>query len=148
MPPLLDLGLQGHVALVTGANHGIGAATALILASHGAAVVVSNLRIPDPGESAAYRRSSAMGAEHVLTTSAEKVGRAVALEADLGDVLNEERTPGRTSVHLVRRTPDRGSMRGGCVAAHQKVEVLVTVPAPAARSERRGWCAIGGIFRA
>jgi len=47
-----NLGLQGHVALVTGANHGIGAATALILASHGAAVVVSYLRIPDPGESA------------------------------------------------------------------------------------------------
>jgi 3-oxoacyl-[acyl-carrier protein] reductase len=72
MPLLLDLGLKGHVALVTGANHGIGAATALILASHGAAVVVSYLRIPDPGESAgpeAYRRS-----------------RAIALEADLGDV--------------------------------------------------------------
>ena len=84
-----NLGLQGHVALVTGANHGIGAATALILASHGAAVVVSYLRIPDPGESAgpeAYRRSRAMDAEHVLTTIAEKGGRAIALEADLGDV--------------------------------------------------------------
>src|SRR4249920_261491 len=89
MPLLLDLGLQGHVALVTGANHGIGAATALILASHGAAVVVSYLRIPDPGESAgpeAYRRSRAMDAEHVLTSIAEKGGRAIALEADLGDV--------------------------------------------------------------
>ena len=85
----VNLGLQGHVALVTGANHGIGAATALILASHGAAVVVSYLRIPDPGESAgpeAYRRSRAMDAEHVLTTIAEKGGRAIALEADLGDV--------------------------------------------------------------
>src|SRR6188472_2252248 len=89
MPLLLDLGLQGHVALVTGANHGIGAATALILASHGAAVVVSYLRIPDPGEPAgpeAYRRGRAMDAEHVLTTIAEKGGRAIALEADLGDV--------------------------------------------------------------
>ena len=89
MPLPLDLGLQGHVALVTGANHGIGAATALILASHGAAVVVSYLRIPDPGESAgpeAYRRGRAMDAEHVLTTIAEKGGRAIALEADLGDV--------------------------------------------------------------
>ena len=89
IPPVTDAGLQGHVALVTGANHGIGAATALILASHGAAVVVSYLRIPDPGESAgpeAYRRNRAMDAEHVLTTIAEKGGRAIALEADLGDV--------------------------------------------------------------
>jgi 3-oxoacyl-[acyl-carrier protein] reductase len=89
MPPLLDLGLQGHVALVTGANHGIGAATALILASHGAAVVVSYLRIPDPGESGgpeAYRRSRAMDAEQVLTAIAGKGGRAIALEADLEDV--------------------------------------------------------------
>jgi 3-oxoacyl-[acyl-carrier protein] reductase len=50
MPPPFDL--QGHVALVTGANHGIGAATAVTLASCRAAVVVSYLRIPDPGDAA------------------------------------------------------------------------------------------------
>jgi 3-oxoacyl-[acyl-carrier protein] reductase len=42
--------LRGHVALITGANHGIGAATAKVLASRECAVMVSYLRIPDPGE--------------------------------------------------------------------------------------------------
>ena len=35
--------LKGHIALVTGANHGIGAATARTLASCGAAVVLNYL---------------------------------------------------------------------------------------------------------
>jgi hypothetical protein len=47
-PPPFDL--QGHVALVTGGNHGIGGATVLSLASCGAAVVVSFLHVPGPGE--------------------------------------------------------------------------------------------------
>ena len=68
MPLLLNLGLQGHVALVTGANHGIGAATAVILASHGAAVVVSYLRIPDP-ESRRDRRRTVGAAPWTLSTS-------------------------------------------------------------------------------
>lgn len=81
--------LHGHVALVTGANHGIGAATARTLASCGAAVVVSYLRIPDPGEMAGpelYRRNRAGDASHVATSIAEQGGRAIAVEADLSDV--------------------------------------------------------------
>ena len=79
--------LQNHVALVTGANHGIGAATARLLASCGAAVVVSYLRIPDPGDAAVpelYRHHRALDAAAVLTVIQAEGGR-VALEADLAD---------------------------------------------------------------
>ena len=44
--------LSGRVAIITGANHGIGAACAVALAGRGAAVLVTYLRIedvPDPG---------------------------------------------------------------------------------------------------
>jgi 3-oxoacyl-[acyl-carrier protein] reductase len=81
--------LAGHVALITGANHGIGAAAARELAARGAAVVVSYLRIPDLPDAtspAAYRRHRAMDAAPVLTHIREKGGRAVAIEADLADV--------------------------------------------------------------
>jgi 3-oxoacyl-[acyl-carrier protein] reductase len=46
----MNTSLRGHVALVTGANHGIGASTAKTLAERGAAVVLTYLRIPDPGD--------------------------------------------------------------------------------------------------
>src|ERR1022692_489171 len=42
-PPAMDYGLQGRVALVTGAASGIGAATAELFASMGARVVASDL---------------------------------------------------------------------------------------------------------
>ena len=86
--------LRGHVALITGANHGIGAATARTLAACGASVLVSYLRIPDPGNAAVpetYRRNRAMDASDVVAAITARGGRAVAIEADLA----EAETPGR-----------------------------------------------------
>jgi NAD(P)-dependent dehydrogenase (short-subunit alcohol dehydrogenase family) len=63
-------GLEGRVALVTGASRGIGRGIALELAAHGAAVAVN------------YRRGEAEAAEVVAAIEAEG-GRAVAVQASL-----------------------------------------------------------------
>jgi 3-oxoacyl-[acyl-carrier protein] reductase len=50
----------GHTAIVTGVNHGIGAATAQALARRGCAVLCTFLRVDDPadpGEVIAYLAS-------------------------------------------------------------------------------------------
>lgn len=86
--------LDGHVALITGANHGIGAETAKALAACGASVLVSYLRVCDPvdsGVSDAYRLNRARNADHVLDAIRSSGARAVALEADLHDA----EAPGR-----------------------------------------------------
>ncbi|HUL85452.1 MAG TPA: SDR family oxidoreductase [Actinomycetota bacterium] len=66
--------LRGHVALVTGANHGIGAATAQALGVRGAGVLLSWLRSdaqPSAGDAEARIRSAG--------------GRAATIEIDLTD---------------------------------------------------------------
>jgi 3-oxoacyl-[acyl-carrier protein] reductase len=86
--------LHGHVALVTGANHGIGAATARALAARRAAVLVSYLRIPDPGDRggpALYRNNRASDASQVLATIKKSGGTVVAIEADLSEAGTAER---------------------------------------------------------
>ena len=90
----MSTSLQGHVALVTGANHGIGAATARALAERGAAVVASYLRIADPGNRGGpevYRRNRASDASLVSAAVEERGGRVVTLEADLSDAGVPER---------------------------------------------------------
>jgi 3-oxoacyl-[acyl-carrier protein] reductase len=76
----------GHTAIVTGANHGIGAATAEALARRGCAVLCSFLRLDDPHDPAipqAHRDRRAAGAEEVVARIQAAGGRAVAVEADL-----------------------------------------------------------------
>jgi 3-oxoacyl-[acyl-carrier protein] reductase len=77
-----------HTAIVTGANHGIGAATAVALGRRGCAVLCTFLRIEDPadpGTPQAYRDHWMRDAEPVAAQIRAGGGRAVAVEADLTD---------------------------------------------------------------
>jgi 3-oxoacyl-[acyl-carrier protein] reductase len=79
---------RSHTAIVTGANHGIGAATAHSLARGGCAVLCTFLRIDDPvgpGIPQEYRDRRAEDAEPVAEAIRAAGGRAVAVEADLSD---------------------------------------------------------------
>ena len=78
----------GHTAIVTGANHGIGAATARALARRGCSVLCTFLRVEDqadPGTPQAYRDHRARDATAVVTAIRQDGGRALAAEADLSD---------------------------------------------------------------
>src|SRR5258708_1926151 len=80
--------MAGHTAIVTGANHGIGAATAEILAQRGCAVLATFLRVDDPvdpGIPQSYRDHRARSAEPVAAGIRAGGGRALAVEADLSD---------------------------------------------------------------
>lgn len=82
-------GLTGRVAIVSGANHGIGAATARLLAAHGARVLVTGLPIADAvdaGVPEAYRVNRARSADEVVAAIRGSGGEAVAVEADLRDL--------------------------------------------------------------
>lgn len=90
------MSLTGRVALVTGANHGIGAATAAALADMGALVAVTYLRLPgefsDPNRPAAYNEDRARHGEGPFALEADLRDPAVpaqlfdAVEAELGPV--------------------------------------------------------------
>lgn len=67
-----NTGLNGRVALVTGASRGIGRAIALELARRGASVVVNYLR-------------SGQSAEEVVHAITNEGGQAIALQADVSD---------------------------------------------------------------
>jgi 3-oxoacyl-[acyl-carrier protein] reductase len=81
-------GIEGRVAIVTGANHGIGAATAEALAGHGARVLLTYLRVrdrADQGTPEAYRLNRAGDATSVVESIRSAGGQAGELEADLRD---------------------------------------------------------------
>jgi 3-oxoacyl-[acyl-carrier protein] reductase len=80
--------LEGRVAIVTGANHGIGAATAQALAGLGADVLVTFLRLPASSQSgvpSTYDRNRGQGAEAVVGAVEGSGCRCVAIETDLRD---------------------------------------------------------------
>ncbi len=80
--------MADHTAIVTGANHGIGAATARTLAQRGCAVLCTFLRLEDPadpGIPSAYRDHRAQDAEPVVARILADGGQAMAVEADLSD---------------------------------------------------------------
>lgn len=94
---MVDTGLKGKVVVITGAQHGIGAATAKALAAQGAAVFVHYLRLPvdtgrldrvradssgSPGETL-YRTRQAMSADNLLQEIRSRGGAAEAWEADI-----------------------------------------------------------------
>jgi 3-oxoacyl-[acyl-carrier protein] reductase len=84
----VSLVADGRTAIVTGANHGIGAATAIALAQRRCAVLCTYLRVVDPfdpGIPQASRDHRAATADEVVERIRAAGGKAIAVEADLSD---------------------------------------------------------------
>jgi 3-oxoacyl-[acyl-carrier protein] reductase len=84
----MDRWTAQHTAIVTGANHGIGAAVAVALGRRGCSVLCNFLRIEhpaDPGLPQSYRDQHGQDASAVVKQIADEGGQATAIEADLSD---------------------------------------------------------------
>jgi len=84
--PVGNSGLQGRVALVTGANHGIGAATARALAAAGCAVFIQFLRVRPPDAPGTEQRMQ--DASQVIDEIRRSGGRVASWETDLAVAAN------------------------------------------------------------
>ncbi len=84
---MIDTGLHNRIAIITGANHGIGAATAKALAAQGAGVLITYLKLSGASDAIPdlYHAARATGATAVVEAIRVAGGRAEALEADLSD---------------------------------------------------------------
>jgi 3-oxoacyl-[acyl-carrier protein] reductase len=86
---MIDPGIDGRVAIVTGGNHGIGAAAARTLAAQGVKLFITYLRLSGEGEDAAapvaYGQNRTQTADAVVAQIRKSGGQADSWEADLAD---------------------------------------------------------------
>jgi len=84
---MIDTQLKDKVVLVTGANHGIGAAVAKAFARQGTKVFITYLRSSniDKWRESAYIKNQSQSADKVISEIRKNGGEAEAMEADLTD---------------------------------------------------------------
>jgi 3-oxoacyl-[acyl-carrier protein] reductase len=85
---MIDTHLKDKIVLITGANHGIGAATARAFAAEGACVAIHYLDAPPPGKwddayVALHVVKGRIAAEELVRKIQQQGGRAIAISGDL-----------------------------------------------------------------